>query len=51
MSPSGWNLGPNLQVQLGSDGIAELVFGPDGAMPYTDAAAHAGLATIWRRLE
>jgi len=48
---SEWNVGPNLRVEFGSDGVAELIFGPDGEMPYADAASHAGLVSIWQRLE
>ena len=47
-------LGRNLQVLIHHDGedagIAELVFGPDGGMPATDAQAHAALGTIWSQL-
>lgn len=39
-----------LRVELGEDGVAELVFGPAGTMPATDAATHAELGGIWRRL-
>lgn len=46
-----FDLGPHLQCLIGSDGIAELVFGPEGGMPFTDARAHAELATIWQRLQ
>jgi enoyl-CoA hydratase len=45
-----FNLGPHLQASIGSDGIAELVFGPEGAMPVTDVQGHAELGSIWRRL-
>ena len=48
------DLGRNLQVLIhhkGEDaGIAELVFGPDGGMPSTDAQTHAALGTIWSQL-
>lgn len=48
------DLGPDLQVLIhreGEDaGIAELVFGPAGGMPATDAGAHAALGTIWTQL-
>ena len=44
-------LGPHLQVFIGHDGIAELVFGPAGGMPATDARGHAELGTIWQRLQ
>jgi enoyl-CoA hydratase len=45
-----FDLGPHLQATIGSDGIAELVFGPAGAMPVTDKQGHAELGSIWRRL-
>jgi enoyl-CoA hydratase len=41
---------PNLHADIGDDGVAELVFGPEGGMPATDAAGHAALATVWSRL-
>ncbi|WP_343618468.1 enoyl-CoA hydratase/isomerase family protein [Ralstonia sp.] len=44
------DLGPSLQVRIGDDGIAEVVFGPEGTMPVTDAQGHAELAGLWRRL-
>ena len=45
------DLGPHLQAFIGDDGIAELVFGPAGSMPATDARGHAELGTIWQRLQ
>jgi enoyl-CoA hydratase len=39
-----------LRIDIGDDGVAELVFGPAGSMPTSDAAGHAELATVWRRL-
>lgn len=45
-----WNLGPAIQVHFGDDGVAEVVFGPAGTMPATDADGHAALAGLWRRL-
>ena len=36
-------------VEIG-DGIAEIVFGPEGKMPTTDARGHRELARIWSRL-
>lgn len=46
--------GPSLQVLIhegGDDaGIAEVVFGPAGTMPATDAQGHAALATLWTQL-
>lgn len=38
-------------VLIGDNGLAEIVFGPEGRMPATDAAGHAALATIWGQLE
>src|SRR5512139_599194 len=48
------DFGPALQVlihDVGADaGIAEVVFGPEGSMPTTDARTHADVATLWSRL-
>ena len=48
------DLGHHLQVLIHNEGedagIAELVFGPEGGMPATDAQAHAALGTIWSQL-
>lgn len=44
------DLAQHLHVELGDDGVAELVFGPEGGMPATDAEGHAALATVWGRL-
>ncbi len=30
-------LGPHLAVHIGDDGVADVVFGPGGAMPATQA--------------
>ena len=46
-----WDLGAHLQAHLGDDGVAELVFGPQGSMPATDVRGHAELGTIWQRLQ
>jgi enoyl-CoA hydratase len=40
----------NLYAEIGDDGVAELVFGPEGGMPVTDAEGHAALGTVWARL-
>lgn len=40
----------NFHVTLGDDGVAEVVFGPVGGMPVTDARGHAALAGLWGRL-
>ena len=45
-----FDLGPHLHAALGDDGIAELVFGPEGGMPFTDLQGHAELGSIWARL-
>jgi enoyl-CoA hydratase len=45
-----WQLGPHLQATIGSDGVAELIFGPEGGMPFTDRQGHAELGAIWQRL-
>lgn len=48
------DFGPALQVTLhdsGPDaGMAEVVFGPEGSMPATDARTHADIATLWPQL-
>jgi len=44
------DFGPSLQVLIGDDGIAEVVFGPAGAMPTTDAQGHADVAVLWSKL-
>jgi enoyl-CoA hydratase len=43
-------IGPTISLNRGDDGIAELVFGPDGGMPTTGAEDHAALAGVWQRL-
>jgi enoyl-CoA hydratase len=43
-------LATHLHVDIGDDGVAELVFGPEGGMPVTDAKGHAALASVWRQL-
>jgi enoyl-CoA hydratase/carnithine racemase len=50
MTPLALNLGPPLQAFVGDDGVAELVFGPAGGMPFTDLQGHAALGGIWQRL-
>ena len=40
----------DFRVELGDDGVAELIFGPAGGMPATDAQGHGELARIWPRL-
>jgi enoyl-CoA hydratase len=41
----------DFRVELDQHGIAHVVFGPAGAMPVTDAAGHAALASIWPQLD
>ena len=42
----------NFRVELDeADGIAEVILGPPGAMPATDAAGHAAIARLWPRLD
>lgn len=45
------DLGPHLKVVMRDDGVAEVVFGPAGTMPFSDVQGHAHLGTIWQRLE
>lgn len=40
----------NMHVEIGDGGVAELVFGPLGGMPATDAEGHAALGTVWNQL-
>lgn len=44
------DFGPTLKVRIEASGVAEVVFGPPGSMPCTDAQSHADLAGLWRRL-
>jgi enoyl-CoA hydratase len=46
-----WDLGPHLSARVLDDGVAELVFGPAGAMPFTDVRGHAALAGVGHRFE
>ena len=54
MTARAWDFGPSLQVMIHDDGddagIADVVLGPEGALPTTDARTHAELATLWTRL-
>ena len=43
-------LAANLELVIQDNGIAEIVFGPEGGMPATDKQGHAVLGTIWREL-
>jgi enoyl-CoA hydratase len=40
----------DFRIEIGEDGVAELIFGTKGQMPATSAAGHAELARIWPRL-
>lgn len=40
----------NFRVEL-NDGVAELVFGVPGSMPFTDERGHRELSRIWSRLD
>ncbi len=42
-----WDLGPHLHAVVRADGVAELVFGPEGGMPFADERGHAALAEVW----
>ena len=44
-------LSADLHVEFGDDGVAEVVLGPAGGMPASNAEEHAVFATLWRRLE
>lgn len=46
-----WDLGPHLQVRIADDGVAHVIFGPAGGMPFTDIQGHAHLGTIWAWLQ
>jgi enoyl-CoA hydratase len=45
------DIAPHMHVEIGAEGVAELVLGPEGGMPMTDALGHAALGTVWRQLE
>ncbi len=44
-------LAEHLYAEIGDSGVAELVFGPEGGMPATDAQGHAALGKVWAQLE
>ena len=44
------DLAPQLWVDFGDDGLAELVLGPEGGMPATGLEAHAALGTVWGQI-
>ena len=41
----------DFRVEIGDDGIAEVILGAPGAMPVTDARGHAEIARLWSRLD
>lgn len=41
---------PGLNVEVGDDGVAEVILGPEGTMPTSDAAAHREVSKLWSRL-
>jgi enoyl-CoA hydratase len=47
--------GPGLRVEVHADGpdagLAEIVFGPPGTLPTTDARVHAEIAAVWPQLD
>ncbi len=44
------DIAPQLWVDFGEDGVAELVLGPEGGMPATGLEAHAALGTVWAQI-
>ncbi len=44
------DIAPQLWVEWGEDGVAELVLGPEGGMPSTNAEVHAALGSVWGRI-
>ena len=44
------DIAPQLWVDFGDDGVAELVLGPEGGMPTTGIEAHAALGTVWPQI-
>jgi enoyl-CoA hydratase len=40
----------DFRVEIGDEGVAEVIFGQPGAMPTVDARGHAEIARIWGRL-
>lgn len=43
-------LASTMELSFGDDGVAELIFGPAGGMPTTDAQGHAAIASVWKRI-
>ncbi|MES2979308.1 MAG: enoyl-CoA hydratase/isomerase family protein [Pseudomonadota bacterium] len=44
------DLAPQLWLEYGDDGVAELVLGPEGGMPSTGIEAHAALGAVWSQI-
>lgn len=40
----------DFRIELGDDGIAEVILGQPGSMPTTGVSGHTELGRIWRRL-
>ncbi|CAN7613871.1 enoyl-CoA hydratase/isomerase [Acidovorax sp. NO-1] len=40
----------DFRVEVGDDGVAEVILGQPGSMPTTGVAGHGAIATIWSRL-
>lgn len=40
----------DFRVELGDDGVAEVILGRPGSMPTTGVAGHAAIAALWTRL-
>ncbi len=43
-------LANNLELLIRDNGVADIIFGPEGGMPATDKRGHAALGRIWREL-
>lgn len=44
------DIAAQMWVEHGDDGVAELVLGPEGGMPTTDAQGHAALGSVWAQI-
>lgn len=44
-------LASNMVVNIGANGVAELVLGPEGGMPVLDDEGHSVFGTLWASLE
>ena len=40
----------NLHAEIGDQGVAELVFGPEGCVPVHDTEGHVTFSTAWDQL-